>query len=134
MALQVFVPKTNPIWAFRSFQFFAFIFFLAHFVALIDLGFADTELIAPTNRAFILGAGWLAAVVAFGIIMLAPLGVASVSPFAIAKIQDDTVAHPSLRGCAVLSGLAFGHLAWRAEENRGLFRQQRAFSCAKDKG
>jgi hypothetical protein len=116
LALQALVRKTNPIWAFRSFQFFVFLFFLAHFVSLIDLGFADTELIAPTNRPFIWGAGCAAAAVACAIIMLVPLGITNLSPFGMPKSRMLPLRILLCAGGPLLSGLAFGHLAWRAEE------------------
>jgi hypothetical protein len=116
VALQVFVPKTNPIWRFRAFQFFVFLFFVAHLVALVDLNAAGTALLAPTNRALILTAGWLAGAIAFAIIILAPLGVGSVSPFAMPKSRTMPLRILLCVGMPLLSGMAFGHLAWRAEE------------------
>jgi hypothetical protein len=116
VALQASVPKTSPIWRLRGFRFFVFLFFVAHLVALVDLNVAGTMLIVPTNRSLILTVAWVAAIIGFAILLVAPLGVGSVSPFAMPKSRTLPLRILFCVGLPVLSGMAFGHFAWRVEE------------------
>jgi hypothetical protein len=108
-------PAPNPIWRSRAFQFFVFLFCIAHVVSLIDFNVAGTELIAPTNRSFVTAAAWLGGIITFAVIVLAP-GLPKVNPAAEPRSRTLPIRIILAFAFPLASAGAYGHLAWRIEE------------------
>jgi hypothetical protein len=110
------VKRGKSIWGKKYLKIGAFGFFALHLVALVDLNTAKSALIAPTNPLFISCMEWIAGIISLVMVSLIPRGIEAISPEPMPKSKKVTLWILLGLTFPILSGFAFSHLAWRAEE------------------